>query len=362
MEKKLRFYLWIIAMMIINNACQSEADDDFLTPLPGNGIGSSEWLIPQSQVFDGGPGKDGIPALTNPNLISANSADYLDDHDLVLGFVEGDDARAYSHKILDWHEIINDKFNNTSVSVIYCPLTGTGIGWNRIINGNETTFGVSGLLYNTNVIPYDRATDSNWSQLALLAVQGNLIGTKPDVINLIETNWGTWKEMYPNTRVVSTNTGHNRNYQRFPYGDYKVNNNSIFFPISINDGRLPAKERVLTLFGEDIAKSYSIELFSNQNRLIEDEFMGEGLVVVGNKAKNFIVSYKTRLNDGTELDFEILQHGANILQDQEGNTWDIIGRATTGPRQGEILDSFERMIGYWFSFAPFYETLLLYED
>lgn len=353
---------WILGAMIIAIACQSNDEGNFLSPLPGNGVNNNEWLIPQSQVLDGGPGKDGIPALTNPQFINASAASYLDDRDLILGFVEGDDARAYSHKILDWHEIINDNFDQTSVSVIYCPLTGTGIGWGREIGGSETTFGVSGLLYNTNVIPYDRATDSNWSQLALLAVQGRERGSRPEIINLVETTWGTWKSMYPNTRVVSTNTGHNRNYQRFPYGDYKTNNSSLFFPISVNDTRLPAKERVLTLFAEEVAKAYSMELFGNANRLIIDEFASEKLVVVGNKAKNFIVSYKTRLEDGTDMEFELLDDGAKILKDQEGNIWDIMGRAMSGPRQGQQLGSFDRMIGYWFCFAPFYETVLLYED
>ena len=89
------------------------------------------WLIPQSQVFDGGPGKDGIPALTNPELISQQAAYYLANSDLVLGFVDGDDVRAYPHSILDWHEIINDDTENHSIAIIYCPLTGTGIGWDH---------------------------------------------------------------------------------------------------------------------------------------------------------------------------------------------------------------------------------------
>ena len=360
MNNKVIIYLVFFGLVLLVSSCGSDDENNLLAPTPEDGNGNNGWLIPQSQVLDGGPGKDGIPAINNPNFISAVHANYLNDNDLILGFGEGDDIRAYPHKILDYHEIVNDKIDNTSVSVIYCPLTGTGIGWNRVIDGKETTFGVSGLLYNANVIPYDRATDSNWSQLALIAVQGQLKGTRADVINLVETTWGTWKEMYPNTRVLSTNTGHNRDYQRYPYGDYRTNNSSILFRISKNDPRLPAKERVLTLFAEDIAKSYSIELFGNQNQLIEDEFAGESVVVVGNKGKNFIVSFKSKLEDGTALEFEILQNGANILKDQEGNTWDILGRANSGPRSGQKLLSFERMIGYWFSFPPFYEPVLLF--
>lgn len=168
------------------------------------------WLIPENEVVSGGPGKDGIPALTTPDFIPASEASYLSANDLILGFVDGDDTRAYPHAILDWHEIINDQTPNHAPAVIYCPLTVTGIVWSREIDGNKTTFGVSGLLYNSNIIPYDRASDSNWSQLLLQSVNGELSGHKAETYNLIETTWNTWKEMYPSTRIVSDNTGHNR--------------------------------------------------------------------------------------------------------------------------------------------------------
>ena len=116
----------------------------------GNG-GSSitvDWLIPINEVLDGGPGKDGIPALENPENIGVNDIHFLSDSDLVIGFSSGNQARAYPHKILDWHEIINDEVNGKKLAVTYCPLTGTGIGWKRSIDGQTTTFGVSGLLYN----------------------------------------------------------------------------------------------------------------------------------------------------------------------------------------------------------------------
>ena len=124
---------------------------------PGPGSGDPSWLIPNNQVFDGGPGKDGIPALVNPPMFDASQAIYLSDNDLVIGYKVGNDARAYPHKILDWHEIINDDINGKPVAIIYCPLTGTAIAWSRFIEGSVSTFGVSGLLYNTNLMPYDRA-------------------------------------------------------------------------------------------------------------------------------------------------------------------------------------------------------------
>lgn len=171
---------------------------------------TGQWDIPRDQVFDGGPGKDGIPALDNPALSNASESTYLSDDDLVLGYKNGNEMVAYPIRILDWHEIINDKVNGHAISVTYCPLTGTGIGWDRTIDGDETTFGVSGLLYNSNLIPYDRKTDSNWSQIKLNCVNGVLRGREILTFQLVETTWKTWRALFPDTKYVSISTGYNR--------------------------------------------------------------------------------------------------------------------------------------------------------
>jgi len=327
-----------------------------------SGSGSQDWLIPEADVFDGGPGKDGIPALNDPSFVNASEIDFLEDQDLVLGYALGGEAKAYPHKILDWHEIINDELGSTSLAVIYCPLTGTGIGWDRTISAGKTSFGVSGLLYNTNLIPYDRLTDSNWSQMRFEAVNGELIGEKPEVIHLIETSWATWKEMFPETKVVSRQTGHNRNYENYPYGDYKSNHNSLLFPVSTNDDRLLAKARVLGLMQGDNAKVYPIDKFEEETRLLYDTFQGEEIAVIGNKAANILVALNRTLSDGTVLDLTLV--GASspwLIEDQEGNRWNLFGKAVSGPREGESLQLFPQMMGFWFSWSPFFETIEIYE-
>lgn len=356
--KTLKLHPLIYSVLILYVLTGCSDNDNGQRPTDASG----DWLISSDQVFDGGPGKDGIPALTNPNFFNVSEANYLLDNDLVLGFVSNGEARAYPHKILDWHEIINDDIGNQSFAVIYCPLTGTGIGWDRVLSSGKTTFGVSGLLYNSNVIPYDRLTDSNWSQLALLAVNGTLSGTKPNVVNLVETTWKTWRELYPNTKVVSTSTGHNRNYQQFPYGDYRTNNNTIIFPVSKTDNRLPAKQRGLAIIVDNKAKVYSIELFGQEDILFEDEFAGSELVIVGNKTKNFIVALTKRLQDGTSVDLSLLEgQGPAILQDANGNKYDAFGNVVEGAKLGQKLQAIPQMIGYWFFWAPFYETVDIFE-
>ncbi len=318
------------------------------------------WLIPQNEVFDGGPGKDGIPAIQNPDFITASQAAYLSDEDLVLGFVDGNDARAYPHSILDWHEIINDDINNHSVAVIYCPLTGTGIGWDRMVNNSKTIFGVSGLLYNSNIIPYDRATDSNWSQLLLKSVQGQHAGTPAKTYNLLETTWKTWKDLFPSTTVISTNTKHNRNYGRYPYGSYKTDGRLIF-PVNNIDDRIHQKERVLAVINEGNARVYRFENFGKGISIVMDEFAGNQLVIAGSNGLNLMVAFNRKLANDTFLEFEPVHNELPvILKDNEGTRWDVFGKGVEGPRAGQQLEQVIQMIGYWFSFAAFYPDVSIY--
>jgi len=318
---------------------------------------SYEWLIPVEEVFDGGPGKDGIPALTNPMLLKATDADYLDNSDLILGIVSGSEIVAYPHKILDWHEIINSSVGVHHISVTYCPLTGTGIGWNRNINGMITTFGVSGLLYNSNLIPYDRSTDSYWSQIRSDCVYGELAGNTVENIKLIETTWETWKTMYPSTLVVGDNIRYNREYDIYPYGNYNVVE-WLLFPVNPLDNRLHLKERVHGIIINNKAKAYKFSSFINQNVLITDNFEGSELLIVGNSTKNFIISF---FNDNS-LVFEAVQDQLPIvLSDNEGNKWDVWGVALEGPRTGEQLTNTNSFMGYWFSWGAFFPDLEIYE-
>ena len=201
-------------------------------------------VVPADEIMMGGPGKDGIPALTKPPLLTAAGADvYLTDDDLVLGVVIDGEVRAYPHDILDWHEIINDTIGDTHFAITYCPLTGSGINISRKLNGQETTFGVSGLLYNSNLIPYDRLTDSYWSQMLLTGIEGTFMHDRFETMPVVETTFATWKKMYPETMVVSNNTGIYNWYGDYPYGSYRTDNRLIFGVNNIDDS-LQKKERV----------------------------------------------------------------------------------------------------------------------
>lgn len=358
------FLPWLISGLWISlSSCSGQKEEAAnIISTPELNLTDSDWSVPKDQVFDAGPGWDGIPALEAPQFVLADEALYLGDEDLVMGYKSGDDIRAYPHVILDWHEIINDEINGDKLAVTYCPLTGTGIGWNRVINGRESTFGVSGLLYNTNLMPYDRATNSIWSQVLNASVHGTLQDKKVGLFPLVETTWKNWKNMYPETKVVSEDTGYSRNYGTYPYGSYKWIEN-VFFPISTKDERIFAKERVLGVVMEWGAKVYRFEHIdpdaSGKVNVILDSFGPQALVVVGNK--NFMVAYKMSGVKGA-MDFIPLQDQLPLaFKDNLGNKYDVFGVVQEGRNLGERLELVTSFMGYFFSFGTFYPAPEIFE-
>jgi len=354
----MKINIFLIALGLFSISCSKEIVNDKKDTAPN----TKEWLIPKNEVRDGGPGKDGIPSLENPDFVNSSEVSYIDDNDLILGYVNNGVAKAYPHSILDWHEIINDDIDGIELAITYCPLTGTGIAWDRNIDGKTTTFGVSGLLYNTNLIPYDRHSNSNWSQIRLDCVNGKHIGKKIKTYQLIETSWSTWKKMYPSTKVVSKSTGFARNYGFYPYGDYRTNDNKIIFPLSNKDSRLPNKERVHGLIIDGKTKVYSINLFDQNIKTISDEVNLEKVVVIGSKKMNFVVSFKAKISDGTILNFTPIQNSLpSIIIDNEGTEWNVFGEGLKGPRKGEKLIQTTSFMGYWLAWAAFYPEVDVYK-
>lgn len=335
----------------------------------GIGVGSSfgKWNIPFEEVKDGGPGKDGIPALLNPEVIDVDGATYLDDDDLVLGIIVDDQAYAYSHKILDYHEIINADFSSMALAVTYCPLTGTGIAWER--ESSTNTFGVSGLLYNSNLIPYDRETNSNWSQIRLDCVNGKRLGDAAKTIPMVETTFAAWKAMYPTSKVVSTNTGYSRNYNRYPYGSYLLRDDLIF-PVSNLDTRLFSKERVHAIIVNDHAKVYRFEHFNNEVQIIEDEINGQAVVLIGSEEKGFIVSFNYEKTGNSVPAFTVIDATSQknypsdaVFKDVSGqNAYNLFGEVVMGPQQGTKLTPTLSMMGYWFAWGAFYPSVEIYGE
>ena len=355
----------VVLMAVFLAAC---SDDNPISPTsnptptnPGTPTPSNGWLIPLDEVRDGGPGKDGIPSIDNPSFESATTASGYGDLELVVGVKVGNVVRAYPHFILDWHEIVNDDLNGTPIALTYCPLTGTAIGWDPVINGQKTEFGVSGLLYNSNLMPYDRNSNSTWSQMRLDCVNGDLIQTQINTIQVVETTWATWRKMYPSSVVMTEETGIDRPYGFYPYGDYRTSS-SLIFPVDYDPKGLHPKKRVLGIEAGGSSKVFPIDLFAGDSITVKQDQIGsQTIVVAGSEAMNFMVAYSNKLDDET-LVFEAVSDTENgaIMKDQLGNVWNIFGEAIEGPSRTKKLPKVNSYIAYWFAWSAFHQNAEVY--
>ena len=251
-----------------------------------NGFVLDGSLIPPQQIVRGGPEKDGIPAIDEPVFVSAPDADFLHNSDRILGIEIDGIARAYPIGILNWHEVVNDSIAETDFAITYCPLCGTGMAFDSRINERSLNFGVSGLLYNSDVLLYDRESESLWSQILGKAVTGKYKGSSLRQIPLMHTTWSNWKRQYPATQVLSTATGFSRQYTRNPYQGYR-DSVLTYFPVTHKaPARYHPKESVLGLTVGDSHKAYPfVELNKNNSSRFSDTFNGKTIVIHWNQAE-----------------------------------------------------------------------------
>ena len=224
-----------------------------------SGFTFSPSLIPRDQILAGGPPRDAIPALTYPKIESREAADrWLADTDLILGVSIDGQARAYPIRILNWHEIVNDRIGKKAIVVTYCPLCGSGV-----VFDTADQFGVSGLLYQSDVLLYDYQSESLWSQLMMQAVTGSRAGETLVPLPIHHGSWQAWKNMHPKTSVLSRQTGYFRDYARNPYIGYE-DVSATYFPINHHDSRLPAKTWVLALSVGERHKAWPVSSLLKQ--------------------------------------------------------------------------------------------------
>lgn len=248
-----------------------------------NGFDLSRSSISIDEIFAGGPPRDGIPAIDQPSFIRANQVDFLSDEDIVIGLLHGDTARAYPLRILVWHEIVNDVIGETPVAVTYCPLCGTGMVFDRTVGGTVRTFGVSGLLFQSDVLMYDRESESLWSQLAMKAVSGSTVGQALVWLPSEHMTWKAWRKIYPQGEVLSTDTGYNRNYGGEAYAAYFASDQPLF-PVPHTRQELPHMAWVIGVIIDGESKAYPVNEFP-ESGTIKDE-IGKTRIVVRYNAKS----------------------------------------------------------------------------
>lgn len=239
--------------------------------------------VPLKEIIGGGPPRDGIPSIDKPKFISVRDADaLLKDSEPGIALQIGNANRFYPFQILVWHEIVNDTINGQKVLVTYCPLCLSGIVFDPVVKGERVEFGTSGKLWNSNLVMYDRKTESLWSQILGEAIVGVETGTQLKVLPSDQIRYGDWKKLYPSGQVLSRDTGAVRFYGQDPYGDYYTTPGTVF-PVGKRDDRLNEKDFILGIIVNGKAKAYFPPAIKAKGG-IEDRF--EGKVIVGKYEKD----------------------------------------------------------------------------
>lgn len=331
-------------------------------------------LVPLSEVISGGPPPDGIPPIDNPKFIAVEEVgEWLTDREPVIAVELNGVAKAYPLQIMTWHEIVNDEFGDEPVTVTFCPLCNTALVFDREVNGTVYDFGTSGRLYNSALVMYDRQTKSWWSQVMGQAIVGELTGTQLKFLPSAIVSWADFKASHPNGLVLSRETGHRRPYGANPYARYDSPGNRPFLFRGEIDPRLQAMERVVGVEFDGEAKAYSFSALAEE-RVVADTVGGRDIVVFYYPGTASALDQRSIADsrdvgaaavfdpelDGERLTFSIDEAG-NVVDDQTGSTWNILGEATGGPMEGKKLTPIVHGNHFWFAWAAFNPETAVFE-
>ena len=226
----------------------------------------------------------------------------------------------------------------------------------RTVDGEEVEFGTSGKLYNSNLLMYDRLTESYWSQALGLAVKGELTGTQLNLVPFDVITWGDWKYLHPNTVVLTTDTGHLRSYSTDPYGNYYTEPR-IMFPVEYSDDRLHPKEIIIGVEVENVYKAYRQNDIESES-VINDSVNDEPLLLISLFSENSRVFQRT-VNDKV-LDFRYSEN--KMIDLQTNSEWNYDGVAISGPYLGTHLERIPTFPGFWFEWFAFHPDTLVYGE
>ncbi|WP_232831985.1 DUF3179 domain-containing protein [Nocardiopsis sp. FIRDI 009] len=323
-----------------------------------------EPLVDVERLMSGGPPPDGIPALNDPVFEDVARVDWLEGSDPVLGVSVNGEERAYPVRILIWHEIVNDTVGGVPVAVTYCPLCDSALAFDRRVGDRVLDFGVSGMLYHSDLVMFDRQTHSLWPQIEGRAVAGTLTGTELDRVSVAVVSWDRWRDSHPDGAVLSLDTGYERDYGHNPYVGYDDPDTDPFLLDTDADPRLPAKARVIGIGSDDTALAVPVDR-ALESGVVETEADGEPVTVWAQAGPSSALDdalvaegreiaatgvFRPDL-DGRELTFTA--DGDGFTDDQTGSRWNILGHAVDGELEGRRLTPVDHLDTFWFAWVGF---------
>jgi hypothetical protein len=368
----------VLAVVLLAAGCTgavSQADDVAAPPaeLSGVDFDATGWRtdfsthgVPLEQFHSGGPPRDGIPPIDEPAFVEIGE-EPIDDREPVIVVAAGDEARAYPLQILTWHEIVNDEIDGLEIAVTFCPLCNASIVFERVLDGRELTFGTTGNLRFSDLVMWDRQTESWWQQFSGEALVGELTGARLNVVPSQMVSFGEFRERFPDGRVLSRDTGFDRPYGSNPYAGYDDVDTEPFLLRDVDeiDGRLAPKARVVAVTHREEFVAYPLGRV--REREVVNDTVGGRPVVVWWRPGAASALDRSRIRDGRQVgsalvydrraDGRVLSFTpgpADAMVDrQTGSRWSADGVATSGPLRGARLRPVASDTPFWFAVAAF---------
>ncbi len=355
-----------IAFILVSASAQSQSMSRLQT---------AEWMktnfdimsIDPSEIMSGGPPKDGIPAIDRPKFVSQTDAfEWLEDNEPVIAFEHAGVARAYPLQILMFHEIVNDVVGGKAFAVTFCPLCNASIVFVREVDGEILDFGTTGRLRKSDLVMYDRQTESWWQQFNGTGIVGDYTGTRLNRVASQIVSFKTFRHAFPKGEILSRETGFYRQYGRNPYQGYDSMDNTPFLYRDELDPRLSPMERVLSVPASDGYHLVPLSILENET-LLHMELGDESVVIFATETaasaldKSVIAESKevpaaaafNAKHNGETLEFEI--RGGKIMDLATGSVWNALGHATDGELAGERLQQLDSGVHFafaWLAFDP----------
>lgn len=327
--------------------------------------------VPYEEIIPGGPPRDGIPPIDSPRFVGVSSPpQHMKANEPVIALELDGEARAYPLAILMVHEVVNDTVGDTPVVVTFCPLCNSALVFERTLDGTVLDFGTTGNLRYSNLVMYDRQTQSWWQQVTGEAIAGELTGKKLRPVPVQIVSWSDFVNAFPQGMVLSRDTGFRRNYDVPPYPGYDDPSGRPMLYFREPDPRLRPMERVVGLVVDGQAVAYPFSLLRRQP-VVNDSILGRRLVVF--YSSSTLSPFAGILNapprasgaagvyvaavDGRELTFKA--EGDRVVDVETGSTWNIFGQCVEGPLKGQELQLLPHGDYFWFAWAAFYPDTII---